>query len=61
MAIKTFRDRHVPAERAAAQAAVVEAENQKLRAMISVMQAETYAARLAAKYLDKELAGRFVS
>ena len=29
--------------------------------MIGVMQAETYAARLAAKYLDKELAGRLAT
>ncbi|KAJ1152264.1 hypothetical protein NDU88_005040 [Pleurodeles waltl] len=33
-------------------------ENQALRRHIAVLQAEVYGARLAAKYLDKELAGR---
>jgi hypothetical protein len=37
---------------------MLEAENQRLRQMIGLMQAEIYASRLAAKYLDKELAGR---
>ncbi|CAM5132430.1 unnamed protein product [Natator depressus] len=35
-------------------------ENEALRRHIAVLQAEVYGARLAAKYLDKELAGRFV-
>lgn len=34
-------------------------ENKKYRQMILAMQNEVYGARLAAKYLDKELAGRF--
>ncbi|XP_063299555.1 Golgi-associated PDZ and coiled-coil motif-containing protein isoform X3 [Pelobates fuscus] len=33
-------------------------ENESLRRHIAVLQAEVYGARLAAKYLDKELAGR---
>uniref|UniRef100_A0A2I2ZRF7 Golgi associated PDZ and coiled-coil motif containing n=1 Tax=Gorilla gorilla gorilla TaxID=9595 RepID=A0A2I2ZRF7_GORGO len=33
-------------------------ENEALRRHIAVLQAEVYGARLAAKYLDKELAGR---
>lgn len=35
-------------------------ENEALRRHIAVLQAEVYGARLAAKYLDKELAGRHV-
>lgn len=35
-------------------------ENEALRRHIAVLQAEVYGARLAAKYLDKELAGRCV-
>lgn len=35
-------------------------ENEALRRHIAVLQAEVYGARLAAKYLDKELAGRYV-
>lgn len=34
-------------------------ENEALRRHIAVLQAEVYGARLAAKYLDKELAGRW--
>lgn len=33
-------------------------ENEALRRHMAVLQAEVYGARLAAKYLDKELAGR---
>ncbi|KFD54309.1 hypothetical protein M513_04851 [Trichuris suis] len=33
-------------------------ENKKMRTYISALQSEVYSARLAAKYLDKELAGR---
>lgn len=35
-------------------------ENVKLREHIVTLQSEVYGARLAAKYLDKELAGRSV-
>lgn len=33
-------------------------ENEALRRHMALLQAEVYGARLAAKYLDKELAGR---
>lgn len=33
-------------------------ENEELRQYILALQGEVYGARLAAKYLDKELAGR---
>ncbi len=36
----------------------LEKENEKLRAQITNLQSEIYGSRLAAKYLDKELAGR---
>jgi hypothetical protein len=48
----------LPIEKAEAHAKILTIENQKLREMISLMQSEIYASRLAAKYLDKELAGR---
>lgn len=35
-------------------------ENHELRQYILALQGEVYGARLAAKYLDKELAGRYV-
>ncbi len=39
----------------------LEKENEKLRAQITNLQSEIYGSRLAAKYLDKELAGRYIS
>lgn len=36
-------------------------ENSELRQYILALQSEVYGARLAAKYLDKELAGRWVA
>ncbi len=36
----------------------IEAENEKLKTQILNLQSEIYGSRLAAKYLDKELAGR---
>ena len=35
-------------------------ENLRLRNCLASMQGEIFGARLAAKYLDKELAGRFI-
>lgn len=37
----------------------IEKENDMLRKHIFSLQGEVYGARLAAKYLDKELAGRY--
>ena len=37
----------------------LEKENEKLRTEIMNLHSEIYGARLAAKYLDKELAGRY--
>ena len=36
----------------------LEKENEKLKAQVINLQSEIYGSRLAAKYLDKELAGR---
>ena len=36
-------------------------ENENLRHSLLALQSELYGARLAAKYLDKELAGRYVT
>ncbi|KAG2467856.1 GOPC protein, partial [Polypterus senegalus] len=41
-----------------AEVKLLKKENETLRRHIAVLQAEVYGARLAAKYLDKELAGR---
>ncbi|KAK2883939.1 hypothetical protein QQF64_016246 [Cirrhinus molitorella] len=41
-----------------AEVKMLKKENEALRRHIAVLQAEVYGARLAAKYLDKELAGR---
>ncbi|ROL52495.1 Golgi-associated PDZ and coiled-coil motif-containing protein [Anabarilius grahami] len=41
-----------------AEVKLLKKENEALRRHIAVLQAEVYGARLAAKYLDKELAGR---
>lgn len=37
-----------------------ERENEELRQYVLALQGEVYGARLAAKYLDKELAGRYI-
>ncbi|XP_030054406.1 Golgi-associated PDZ and coiled-coil motif-containing protein isoform X2 [Microcaecilia unicolor] len=41
-----------------AEVKLLRSENEALRRHVAVLQAEVYGARLAAKYLDKELAGR---
>lgn len=43
-----------------AEAKSLRRENSELRQYILALQSEVYGARLAAKYLDKELAGRQV-
>lgn len=43
------------------QAKQLEKENTALRNHVFSLQGEVYGARLAAKYLDKELAGRYVT
>jgi hypothetical protein len=40
---------------------MLQQENEELKRYNLALQGELYGARLAAKYLDKELAGRFVS
>ncbi|CAD5208995.1 unnamed protein product [Bursaphelenchus xylophilus] len=56
--IQHLRNQQIPAAKAEAQVEILTKENHKLRQMLGSMQSEVYAARLAAKYLDKELAGR---
>lgn len=48
-------------ERVTAEVKELRIENEELRQYILALQGEVYGARLAAKYLDKELAGRWVS
>lgn len=47
-------------ERVEAEVKELRLENEELRQYILALQGEVYGARLAAKYLDKELAGRLV-
>lgn len=51
--IQEFRNKHLPFDKAQAQAKLLTAENQRLRELISLLQAEIYASRLAAKYLGE--------
>lgn len=48
-------------ERVTAEVKELRIENEELRQYILALQGEVYGARLAAKYLDKELAGRWDS
>ncbi|TKR92492.1 hypothetical protein L596_007135 [Steinernema carpocapsae] len=56
--ITKFRAEILPPEKLQAELDVFTRENDKLRSVVLSMQNEVYGARLAAKYLDKELAGR---
>ncbi|KAK0426388.1 hypothetical protein QR680_009685 [Steinernema hermaphroditum] len=56
--IAKFRAEILPPEKLQAELDVFSKENDKLRSVVLSMQNEVYGARLAAKYLDKELAGR---
>lgn len=57
--IEAFRAEILPPALLKAEADLLRAENERLRQYIIAMQNEVYGARLAAKYLDKELAGRY--
>jgi hypothetical protein len=56
--LAAFRAQILPPARLAAELDLLRKENRHLRRFILAMQNEVYGARLAAKYLDKELAGR---
>uniref|UniRef100_A0A914UST3 Golgi-associated PDZ and coiled-coil motif-containing protein n=1 Tax=Plectus sambesii TaxID=2011161 RepID=A0A914UST3_9BILA len=56
--IEAFRAEILPPALLKAEADLLKSENERLRQYIIAMQNEVYGARLAAKYLDKELAGR---
>uniref|UniRef100_A0A915DP39 PDZ domain-containing protein n=1 Tax=Ditylenchus dipsaci TaxID=166011 RepID=A0A915DP39_9BILA len=56
--IQKFRTKFLPAAKMEVEIDLLRKENSKLRHITSTMQTEVYGARLAAKYLDKELAGR---
>lgn len=56
--ILTFRSEIRPPAKLRSEVELLRKENKKYRQMILAMQNEVYGARLAAKYLDKELAGR---
>lgn len=52
------RDRNLSSAKVHAELPMLREENAQLRSALTLMQSEVYGARLAAKYLDKELAGR---
>uniref|UniRef100_A0AC35TR66 PDZ domain-containing protein n=1 Tax=Rhabditophanes sp. KR3021 TaxID=114890 RepID=A0AC35TR66_9BILA len=56
--ILKFREDSLAHTKERAAVDMLKKDNERAREIISSMQAELYAARLAAKYLDKELAGR---
>ncbi|VDO26049.1 unnamed protein product [Onchocerca flexuosa] len=56
--ILNFRSEIRPPAKLRSEVEFLRKENKKYRQMILAMQNEVYGARLAAKYLDKELAGR---
>ncbi|VDK68841.1 unnamed protein product [Litomosoides sigmodontis] len=56
--IQAFRREIRPPAKLRSEVELLRNENKKYRQMILAMQNEVYGARLAAKYLDKELAGR---
>uniref|UniRef100_A0A0N5CFV1 PDZ domain-containing protein n=1 Tax=Strongyloides papillosus TaxID=174720 RepID=A0A0N5CFV1_STREA len=53
-----FRQDNLETTKVKAAVEILKKDNSRCREIITSMQAELYAARLAAKYLDKELAGR---
>uniref|UniRef100_A0A0K0DXT3 PDZ domain-containing protein n=1 Tax=Strongyloides stercoralis TaxID=6248 RepID=A0A0K0DXT3_STRER len=53
-----FRQDNLELTKVKATVEILKKDNNRCREIITSMQAELYAARLAAKYLDKELAGR---
>uniref|UniRef100_A0A915CDM9 Golgi-associated PDZ and coiled-coil motif-containing protein n=1 Tax=Parascaris univalens TaxID=6257 RepID=A0A915CDM9_PARUN len=56
--IAQFRSEIRPPAKLQAEVELLRKENERYRQMMLSMQSEVYGARLAAKYLDKELAGR---
>uniref|UniRef100_A0A3Q3WPN5 PDZ domain-containing protein n=1 Tax=Mola mola TaxID=94237 RepID=A0A3Q3WPN5_MOLML len=56
--LKASKKEKMAEERLEAEVRLYKKENEALRRHMAVLQAEVYGARLAAKYLDKELAGR---
>ncbi|KHN71621.1 Golgi-associated PDZ and coiled-coil motif-containing protein, partial [Toxocara canis] len=57
--IAQFRSEIRPPAKLQAEVELLRKENERYRQMMLSMQSEVYGARLAAKYLDKELAGRY--
>uniref|UniRef100_A0A9J8B0I4 Golgi-associated PDZ and coiled-coil motif containing n=1 Tax=Cyprinus carpio carpio TaxID=630221 RepID=A0A9J8B0I4_CYPCA len=58
MELEASKKEKVKEAKLEAEVKMLKKENEALRRHIAVLQAEVYGARLAAKYLDKELAGR---
>lgn len=56
--LETKKKKQLSEAKLEVEARLYQKETEALRRHIAVLQAEVYGARLAAKYLDKELAGR---
>lgn len=55
-----YRLQCLPTAKLEVQVSILQKENCSLCQIISSLQTEIYGARLVAKYLDKELAGRYI-
>jgi hypothetical protein len=58
--MRMFHTKNLPMAKAYAEVTLLNEENLRLKSLLNAVYAEIYGSRLAAKYLDKELAGRFV-
>uniref|UniRef100_A0A915NKK4 Uncharacterized protein n=1 Tax=Meloidogyne floridensis TaxID=298350 RepID=A0A915NKK4_9BILA len=57
--MRMFNTKNLPITKSQAEISLLKEENLKLKSLLNSVHSEIYGARLAAKYLDKELAGRF--
>ncbi|KAF7639199.1 hypothetical protein Mgra_00001430 [Meloidogyne graminicola] len=56
--MRMFQSKNLPIAKTQAEIPLLKEENLRLRSLLNAVHGEIYGARLAAKYLDKELAGR---
>lgn len=56
--MRMFNTKNLPITKSQAEISLLKEENLKLKSLLNSVHSEIYGARLAAKYLDKELAGR---
>jgi len=56
--MRMFNTKNLPITKSQAEISLLKEENLRLKSLLNSVHSEIYGARLAAKYLDKELAGR---